>query len=74
MLTIVNEGSSLTIVNEGFLLTIVNETTNFIKTVVFEKLIVIDKYVNTIMNVVLHATLSNVVLHAGKKLWGAKTS
>ena len=37
MLTIVNEGSSLTIVNEGMSLTIVKETTNFIKTVVFEK-------------------------------------
>ena len=28
--------SSLTIVNDGLLLTIVNETTNFLKTVVFE--------------------------------------
>ena len=27
-----------------------------------------------IMNVVLYATLSNVVLNAGKKLWGAKNS
>ena len=67
----------LTIVNEGMSLTIVNETTNFIKAVVFEK-IVIDKYVfrhmKTIMNVVLHATLSNVVYPARKKLRGAKTS
>ena len=36
LLTIVNEGSSLTIVNDGLSLTIVNETTNFLKTVVFE--------------------------------------
>ena len=68
----------LTIVNEGLSLMIVSETTKFIKTVVFEKYIVIDKYdfrhMKTIMNVVLHATLSNVVLHADKKLWGAKTS
>jgi len=45
MLTIVNKGWSLTIVNGGLSLRIVNkvslmivnETTNFIKTVVFEK-------------------------------------
>ena len=70
MLTIVNEGSSFTIVNEGLSLTIVNETTNFIKTVIFEK----NCHMKTILNVVLHATLSNIVLHAEKKLWGAKTS
>ena len=35
MLTIANEGSFLTIFNKGLLLTIVNETTNFIKTGVF---------------------------------------
>ena len=35
-LTIVNEGSSLKIVIERFSLTIVNETTNFLKTIVFE--------------------------------------
>ena len=55
MLTIVNEGSSLTIINEGFSLTIVNETTNFIKTVVFGKTIVLEKKIlATLLNVVLH--------------------
>ena len=64
MLTILNEGSSLTIVNEGLSLTIVKETMKFIKkTVVFEKATVSEKKV--------HATLSNVVLHEGKKLWGS---
>ena len=57
MFTTVNEGSSLTIVNLGLSLMIVNETTNFIKTVVFDKK--------------LFATLSNVVLYEGKKLWGS---
>ena len=56
-----DEGSSLTIVNEGLSLTIVKETTNFLKTVVFEK----KK---------LHATLLNVVLHEVKKCEGAGTS
>jgi len=55
MLTIVNEGSSLTIGNEGLSLTIVNETRmNFVKTVVFERTIVFEKF---------HATFSNVVLY-----------
>ena len=58
MLTIVNEGSSLTIVNEPI---VFPKTIVFIKTIVFEK-----------KN--LHATLLNVVLHAVKQLWGAKTS
>jgi len=35
---IVNEGSSLTIVNEELSLTIINETTNYTKTVAFERL------------------------------------
>ena len=56
MVTIVNKGSLLTIVNEELSLTIVYETTNFLKTVVFEKK--------------LHASLFNVVLHEFKKLWG----
>ena len=59
MLTIVNEGSSLIIVNEGLLLTLVNETTNFIKSVVFEEMIVLKK---------IHATLSNVVVGEPKLL------
>ena len=43
MLTIVNQGSSLTIVYKGLSLMIVNETTNLIKTVVFEKTIVFEE-------------------------------
>jgi len=40
----------------------VTETTNFIKTVIFFKIIVFEKKI--------HETLMNVVLHEGKKLWG----
>ena len=40
MLMIVNKGSPLKIVNKGLLLTIANITTNFIKAVVFGKMIV----------------------------------
>ena len=43
-LTIVNEGSSLTIVNGRLSFTIVNETTNFLKTIVFEN----DSFFKTI--------------------------
>ena len=59
MLTIINKRSSLKIVNKGLLLTIVNKTTNFIKTVVLE--------------IKLHATLLNIVLHDFNSCGGVKT-